>query len=174
KLHAIVSAVGQPGTEIALGKPAPPADLEHLVEIELVDREHDEDSDQPRDTDELPAKHCDVLVLQGAEEVVVPLIEEDIDVDHSEREGHHHEQEPPARPAVVREPVRAHDGPGVLKGSSQARSGRIFRTMGGTRPGSSRTGGGWFPIHQEPMEVSSSPSRGAGLDSITTSQGMLQ
>jgi hypothetical protein len=39
ELHPIVSAIGQPSAKIALGKPAPPADLEHLAQIKLVDSE---------------------------------------------------------------------------------------------------------------------------------------
>ena len=74
ELHPIVGAVGQPRAEVALGQPAPPADLEHLVEIELVHGEDDEDGDQPRDAEELREKGRLVLLLQGAEEGVVPLL----------------------------------------------------------------------------------------------------
>ena len=37
-----------------------------------------------------------VLLLQGVEEGVIPLIEEHIDVDHAKREQHDREQEPQA------------------------------------------------------------------------------
>ena len=42
QLHAVVIGALQPFAEIVAGQPAPPADLEPLVEIELVDRECDE------------------------------------------------------------------------------------------------------------------------------------
>ena len=48
ELHSIVCAVGQPRAEVALGKPAPPSDLEHLVEIKLVDGEEDDKGPQAR------------------------------------------------------------------------------------------------------------------------------
>ena len=35
ELHAIVGLVGQPRPEIPVGEPAPPADLQHLVQVEL-------------------------------------------------------------------------------------------------------------------------------------------
>ena len=41
QLHAVVVGVVQPFAEIAAGHPAPPADLEPLVEVELVDRKRD-------------------------------------------------------------------------------------------------------------------------------------
>ena len=41
KLHAVVVGAVEPVAEIGLGHPVPPADLEPLVEIELIDGEHD-------------------------------------------------------------------------------------------------------------------------------------
>ncbi len=50
ELHPIISAIGQPSAEVSLGKPAPPADLEHLVKIKLVDGEEDDKTYKPRQT----------------------------------------------------------------------------------------------------------------------------
>ena len=127
ELHPVVGAIGQPGAEVAVGQPAPPADLEHLVEIDLVHGKEDEDADQPRDAEQLAAKGHEVLVLEGAVEGVVPLIQENGEVDHAEREEHDGEQEPPGRPPVLREPVRADHGPGAGKRPAQADSGRTRR-----------------------------------------------
>ena len=69
ELHPIIGAIGQPSAEVSLGKPAPPADLEHLVEVELIDGEEDIQTDQPRDAEELMEKGGLVFTLQGAEEV---------------------------------------------------------------------------------------------------------
>jgi len=126
ELHPIIGAVGQPGAEVAVGQPAPPADLEHLVEIKLVHGQDDEDGDQPRDAEELLEKGRLVLLLQGVEEGAVPLIEEHIDVDHAEGEKHDGEQESPGRPAVLRSPIRTDHGPGVGQRSAHAGSGRIL------------------------------------------------
>ena len=41
ELHSIISAIGQPSAEVSLGKPAPPADVEHLVKVKLVDGDED-------------------------------------------------------------------------------------------------------------------------------------
>ena len=41
QLHAVVIGALQPFAEICAGHPAPPADLQPLVEIELVDCQHD-------------------------------------------------------------------------------------------------------------------------------------
>ena len=135
ELHPIVGAIGQPGAEVAVGQPASPADLEHLVEIDLVNGKEDEDADQPRDAQQLPAKGHEVLVLERAVEGVVPLIQENREVDHAEREEHDGEQEPPGRPPVLREPVRADHGPGTGKRAAQADFGR---TLGGVGAGSAR------------------------------------
>jgi len=126
ELHAIVSAIGQPGAEVAVGQPASPADLEHLVEIDLVHREENEDGDQPCNPEELAAKGGHVLVLESAVEGVVPLIEEDREVDHGQREEHDTQEEPPGGPPVLRGPVRADHGPGAGKRSPQADPGRTF------------------------------------------------
>ena len=139
ELHPIVGAIGQPGAEVAVGQPASPADLEHLVEIKLVHGQEDEDGDQPRDTEELREKGRLVLFLQGAEEGVVPLIEEHVDVDHAEREKHDGEQESPGRPPVLRRPVRADDGPRLGKRPAHTGSGRIFGRGGRSDVRSVRT-----------------------------------
>src|SRR6266545_1520092 len=132
ELHPIVGSIGQPSAEVALGKPASPADFKHLAKIKLVDGEKDENAQKPRDTDKLVPKHRTILVLQGAEERVIPLVEENIDVHHRERECHDDEEQPPGRPAVLREPVRADHGPGVGKRSAQASYGRVFGAIGRT------------------------------------------
>ena len=126
ELHPVVGAIGQPGAEVAVGQPAPPADLQHLVEVELVHGQEDEHGDEPRDPDELREKGRLVLFLQRVEKGVVPLIEEHIDVDHAEREEHDGDQEPPGRPPVLRRPVRADHGPRMGERSAQAGSGRSF------------------------------------------------
>jgi len=51
-----------------------------------------------------------------------------------EREEHDGEQEPPGRPAVLREPVRADHGPCVGKRSAQADSGRATEGLVWERP----------------------------------------
>ena len=92
--------------------------------------------DQPRDAEQLPAKGGTMfLSCERAVEGVVPLIQENGEVDHAEREEHDGEQEPPGRPPVLREPVRADHGPCAGKRSAQAGPGR---SLGGVGVGSAR------------------------------------
>jgi len=70
-----VGAVGEPGLGVALRQPAPPADLEHLVEVELVDGDDDvEPRDQENRTavDEDGRSSCPGAIV----EAVVPLVEQ--------------------------------------------------------------------------------------------------
>ena len=53
ELHAIVRRVLEPFPEVPLGQPAPPADLQHLVQVELVHGHDDEAARQPREAEEL-------------------------------------------------------------------------------------------------------------------------
>ena len=86
ELHAVIGAVGQPGAEVALGEPAPPADLEHLGQVELVDGHDDVQAREPGEADELVDEDRVILVLQCVVEGVVPLVQEDIDIDDPEVE----------------------------------------------------------------------------------------
>ena len=64
KLHPVMVGLMQPFTEIVRGHPAPPADLQPLIEIELVDREHDEDRGQDAEIDDLGDEVVPVSLLQ--------------------------------------------------------------------------------------------------------------
>src|SRR5262245_33137025 len=101
ELHSIISTVGQPSTEIALGKPAPPADLEHLAEIKLVDSEKDDKDYKPGQTDQLLEEQRMVLILQGRVEGVVPPVNENTHVDHPESECDNDDEQPPSCPTVL-------------------------------------------------------------------------
>src|SRR5258705_3407594 len=130
ELHPIVGAFGQPSAEIALGKPAPPADLEHLAQIKLVDGEKDGKAYKPGQTDQLLEEHRIVLILQGGVEGVVPPINENTHVDHRESEYDHDDEQPPSRPAVLRGPVGSNHVPCSREQSSQASRGWTFRRTG--------------------------------------------
>ena len=45
ELHPVVGALRQPCAKVSLGKPPPPADLEHLIQVKLIDGEDDIDTD---------------------------------------------------------------------------------------------------------------------------------
>ena len=73
QLHAVVIGAVQPMIEIARGQPAPPADLQPLIEIELIDREHDEGGRQHAEIAELVDEGVPVSILQRIVEAGVPL-----------------------------------------------------------------------------------------------------
>jgi hypothetical protein len=98
ELHAVVRRVPQPRAEVALGEPATPADLQHLVEIELVHRHHDVGGGEIGELEDLRHEHRVVLVLQRVVEGVVPLVEQDVDPDDPEVEGDDGDQQALARP----------------------------------------------------------------------------
>ena len=123
ELHPVVGAVGQPRPEIPVGEPAPPADLEHLVEVELVDSDDHVGAREHREPDDLVNEDRVVLVLQRVVEGVVPLVEEDVDVDDPEIEHDDDEEQAQGRPAVLRPPVRTSNGPGIAKQAAQASHG---------------------------------------------------
>ena len=64
KLHAIVIGALQPMIEIAVGQPAPPADLQPLIEIELIDCERRKGGGQNAEIAELIDEDVPVTVLQ--------------------------------------------------------------------------------------------------------------
>ena len=105
QLHSIVGALSQPALQVALGEPAASANLQHLVEVDLVDGKDDVKTGEPGESNQLVEKYGVVLVLQGVVEAVIPLIEKDIDIDDRQVEHDHGKQEPARCPAVLREPV---------------------------------------------------------------------
>src|SRR6185312_1352799 len=80
-LHAVIGALIEPGIEIAARQPAPPADLQHLLEIGLVDDEDDPQRRENREDEQLLEKAALIVILQRIIELVAPFIEADIDVD---------------------------------------------------------------------------------------------
>ena len=87
QLHAVVIGAGQPMIEVVLRHPAPPPDLQPLIEIELVDREHDIDRCQHAEKAELVDERVPIALLQRVIEAVVPLVEHDVDGHDRELDG---------------------------------------------------------------------------------------
>ncbi len=76
QLHAIVVGVGEPVIEIDASQPAPPADLQPLIEIELVDSDQNQDGGQHAEITELVDEDVPVAILQRVVEHVVPGVEQ--------------------------------------------------------------------------------------------------
>src|SRR5262249_9414306 len=78
QLHAVVVRTRQPTIEIGLREPAPPANLQPLIEIELVDREQDEGRGKNTEIAELIYERVPILVLQPVVERVIPRVQQDV------------------------------------------------------------------------------------------------
>ena len=92
----------QPVRKIMLGHPAPPADLEPLVEIELI---HFEDYRGPRqyaEVNELADEGIPISLLQGVVELIIPAVEQDCDDDKAELGRDQPRKQSASRPAVLR------------------------------------------------------------------------
>ena len=99
-LQAVVDLVLHPAVEIAVRHPGPPFDLEHLAQVDRVDREDDVEEGQPRElTNEWPER-LRLILLQGIVEDVVPAVEADEQVDRREVQADDEGQEPPRLPLL--------------------------------------------------------------------------
>ena len=101
KLHAVMVGPVQPMAQVLLRHPAPPADLEPLVEIELIDRDHDEHRDEHAEKQQLADERIPVLVLQCIVEAGIPLVDHHVDGDDRQLDADHGGQQQPPRQAVL-------------------------------------------------------------------------
>src|SRR5204863_6966142 len=84
ELHPVIGLVAQPILQVALSHPAPPADLQDLPQILLIDRDDDQGRrDHPEDR-ELPPEFWPVIFLESVVEIVVPGIEADMELDRGQ------------------------------------------------------------------------------------------
>ena len=111
QLHAIMVGAREPMVEILPRHPAPPADLQPLIEIELIDGEHDVGCRQGTEEHQLPDEAVPIALLQRVVEAVVPLIEHDVDGDGRELDGDHGAEQKAAGPAVLGEEIRTGEPP---------------------------------------------------------------
>ena len=111
KLHAIVIGAGQPVIQICPRHPAPPADLQPLIEIELIDGEQDEGPRQHAKITELIDEGVPIPVLQGVVEFVVPLVDQNGDADDRQFDGDHRGEQDAAGPALFGAEIGAGQSP---------------------------------------------------------------
>ena len=76
-----MSALREPALEISLRQPAPPANLQPLLQVELIGSGDDEEHGEDGEHAELVDEHVPVLVLQRRVERVVPGVEADVQID---------------------------------------------------------------------------------------------
>jgi hypothetical protein len=63
------------------GQPAPPADLEPLLQVELVDGQRDVGGRDDTKHSDLADEDIPIVILQRIEEAILPLVQDDIDRD---------------------------------------------------------------------------------------------
>jgi len=105
ELEMVVRSIGEPLADEAVGEPAPPADLQHLLEVGLVDRDHDEDRGENAEVRELVRKMPDVAVLESVVETIVPAGEQHVHVHEAQVHRHDRGEQRARGPAVFRRPV---------------------------------------------------------------------
>ena len=84
KLHPIMIGFMQPFAEIVLGQPVSPANLEPLIEIELIDAKCDENCRQDAKDADFANESVPIFLLQRVIKAVVPLVEEHVEPNHRE------------------------------------------------------------------------------------------
>ena len=114
QLHAVVVRAVKPLAEIFGGHPVAPADLQPLIEIELVDRQHDQHGGQHGKDDGLPDKAAPVLLLQRVVETVAPQVQHHVVSDQRQLDADHRGEQAAAGPFVFGSEIRGsyspHDG----------------------------------------------------------------
>src|SRR5262245_3348548 len=91
----------QPVGEVLLGHPAPPADLEPLVEIELISFEHHGSARQRNEVNEQIDESVPVPLLQRVVELIEPGVQQDRDTDQAELRGEQGQVKDARGPAVL-------------------------------------------------------------------------
>jgi hypothetical protein len=114
ELHAVMRLVLHPVGEEALGEPGAPLDLQHLLEIALVDHDDDPGECEQREHADLAEELGAVPVLQRVIKVVVPGVELHLHVDRHQREPDDRREQRQALRALLRHPVRLGKGPESL------------------------------------------------------------
>ena len=125
QLHAVVAAARQPCVEIAPRHEAAPADLQPLIEIELVDLEHDVAGGEHAEIAELADEHRPVAILQCVVEAVVPAVHQHGQADDAKLDGDQRREQDAAGPAVLGMEIGRCDPPDGGEGGQQSAHGEL-------------------------------------------------
>ena len=104
-----------------ISQPAPPAELERLIEINAQHRDHEVEQDQHDDDDKGAIEGGSVLLLQGGEERSIRLVLQYVNAHQAEVEADDRGQEQPRRPPFLTSPVALCQNPDVACEPSQPR-----------------------------------------------------
>src|SRR6476660_7937674 len=98
-------------TEILSGHPAAPADLQPLIEIKLINREHDIDCSEHAEERDFVNESIPVALLQGIVKAVIPLVDQHGNADDGEFDDNHRSEQQTAGHAVFRHEIRTREPP---------------------------------------------------------------
>ncbi len=79
KLHAVMIGGIEPLAQIGLRHPAPPADLQPVIKVVLIDREHRVDGGERAEKQNRADECVPIAILQCVVEAVVPLVQNHAD-----------------------------------------------------------------------------------------------
>ena len=116
KLQMVIGVVPEPAGHIAPCQPISPTDLEHLAQIDPIDRCNDINCGKHAEAAELPPEIREIIVLQRVVEQRIPVIDENHNVNDAEIERDHNGEQKARQGALRRRPVRAGDGPEFKEG----------------------------------------------------------
>src|SRR5262245_64399790 len=91
----------EPMAEIAHGHPPAPADLQPLIEVKLIDREHDKDRREHAEIQKLADEGIPIVILDRIEEPGVPLVDQHLDGDEAKLDADHAREQDAAGPAIL-------------------------------------------------------------------------
>jgi hypothetical protein len=97
--------------QIGLRHPAPPADLQPLIQIVLVDLQHRIDRGQHAEKQHRADEGAEIAILQGVVEAIVPLVQDDLDSDEGQLDGDHRAEQEAAGEAVLGAKIRSGQPP---------------------------------------------------------------
>ena len=108
--QAVVAAVRHPDRDIALGQPAPPADLQGLAEVILAGGRDDRAERDQAEEEQLALEAVPVARFERVEEARVPLDHRDRDVDQPKLGADHAGEQRAGAPAVLGAEVGEREG----------------------------------------------------------------
>src|SRR5262245_7004289 len=124
QLHPIMLCAGKPPLQRSRREPAPPADLQPLIEIELINGEHDVDCREDAKVSELIDELVPVLVLQRIIKGVVPRIEKNVNSHDRQFDSDHRGEENSPCPTILGKEIGAGNSPHDAKRREYAFHGR--------------------------------------------------
>ena len=107
---AVVAALRHPDRDVALGEPAPPADLQRLAEVILAGGRRDRAERDQAEQEQFALEAVPVLRLERIEEARIPLDHRHRHIDEAEFRADHAGEQRARAPAVLGAKIRKREG----------------------------------------------------------------